>query len=181
MWTMLALLSFIAIVLAVRITERPVKMRWSVTESAANTFTEVEINLPVAIIGADKIQALELMAIVSNVEPPDSEDGQRNTVSCQLTRDSQSASLALTNDQVIWDRTINGDNSAINGSHIFELDKRDVIVNEEDGEIILERSIFMNVKGSGNAQTITSQGWLWVHIVELDGAEVATQLFVDDA
>jgi len=168
--------------MATRITTIPVKQRFEVVESGANTFTQVDISLPLAVISGNRIQAIEILQVVSDPQPPDSEDAQFNEVIIQLTRDSQTAEIHLNNDDLIWKRVITIDNSAINGSFLVETIKYDSLVppGDDRGEIVLERTIHISTVGVGNAGAKTTRGYFNYHIVNLSAEEVVIQLFVDD-
>ncbi len=165
-----------------RLSEFPFKLRASTIEGAANTFAESDINLPVAIVRGGKVQAVEVMKHYSRMAAPDSEDAQNNTFTEQWTRDSQTALLALDSDQVISQRRIEIDNSAINGSYLLDaVQVIDLTDGDGNGELLLERSIHHGVAGTGNAAAKRGQGWLLAHLIEVTGEEAAVQMFIDDS
>lgn len=180
--TMAALLLLPALlVMAVRITENPFRVRFAVTESAANTYTEVDLVLPVQAVKG-QVQAIELMKVVVNTSGPDAEDGQTNSSTVQVVRDSQSAEIGYANENLIHLRKPTFDNSAINGTSDREgVTFDDLTDGDGNGEILLERTIHVGMISVGNAAAKSATGYLLCHLVELDGNEVAVQLFVDDA
>jgi len=168
--------------MAKRITDQPVKQRFTVTEGGANSYAQADISLPLAVISGNRIQAIEILEVWSDLTAPDSEDGQANTMTAQLTRDSQAAIIQLDDVDLIWKRRVVNDSSAINASFIYESIKKDGLVPMGDrvGELVLERTIHIAVAGTGNAGAKTVRGYFTYHIVELSALEVAIQLFVDD-
>lgn len=173
-----------------RLTEKPVQIRATVTESAANTYTEATINLPVAPViqsrrdGDSIVQGIELMKVVSQAEHPDLEDDQNNTVHYTLHKDSQTSALNLRNTNVIWGRRIRtSDEFTTSGatSQTLELYKYDDLTDGDgNGFLLLERSIFLGAAGTGNAAAKSVDVMLICHLVEVDAADAVVQLSLDD-
>lgn len=170
--------------MARRLTENPFRIRWEVTETAANTYTEVDITLPVAVIAGGKAQAVELMKMVAIIEEPSIEPGQSNSASGVLTRDSQTGLINYSSPDLIARHSLKyvGEDAAgveqsafWNQTFVYDLTDGD-----GRGEVIYERTIHAGVLGVGNSQAMTFQGYALVHLVELESDEVAVQAFVDD-
>lgn len=167
-----------------RITENPFRIRYNVQESAANTYTQTELNLPVTVVG-DAVQAIELMAVVESTQLPDIESGQNNNTVVQIVRDSQSDNLTFDNDQLIYQRTRRAVVTTVtavgeifdNGDDNATLDMTD---HDGNGQIIMERTMFVGINSTGNANVKRSTGYMLAHLVELSAKEVAIQMFLDD-
>lgn len=169
-----------------RITEKPFRIRFVITESAANTYTETELNLPVApILTRGKIQALEWMKMITDLDQPDLESGQENTAQFILSKDTRTAISGLQTDDILFRRQVlNQDllTTSGRGSAVHEhLRIDDMTDGDGNGELIVERSIFAAVQGAGNAATITASGYLLVHLVELDAEDAVIAQVLDDA
>lgn len=170
--------------LATRITTRAIRQRFNVSESAANTYTQEEIRFPVAILSGGRVQAPEMMDITYHLEIPDAEDGQFNRVTAIFFRDSQTAGASWDDEQVIFRLDNDADNAAING-FIHNEGPRQVelgpLGDPTEGWILLERSIFLGIVGTGNSGVKKISGYFNYHIVVLTAEEIAVQLFADDA
>jgi len=168
-----------------RITDRVFQLKSDVTESAANTYTQNDIELPVAVLGANRIQAIEVMrslAYFKNI--PGIENGQSNALVSQWVRDPQTALLDSDSDQVIWETGLVNENdvSGTDGGAAVQLTNpvmQDVAI-EGDGRLVLERTIHHAVRGSGNASVKRVIHLLECHLVEISPAEITTLLFLDD-
>jgi len=165
-----------------RLTERAFPVRARVTESSANTFTEVVINLPIApVLGKGKLQAIEIMKVMSELTPPDSEDGQANLARAQVTKDSQSGVVNINNSQSLWARHIQVDNSAINGSYGIERTQYDDVTDGDGGGIIVAESVIhLGVVGTGNGAAGACSIVMFCHLVELDADDAITLLLEAD-
>jgi len=169
-----------------RLTEHPFRVRFTVTETAANTFTRVDIPLPVAALsGGDKAQAIELMAIFSVVDEPDHEDDQFNRTQFEVTKDAVANQPAVINNQnFIYGRNISFRSQlTVSGksSELFELTKyQDMTDHDGMGELILERTIHAAMVGTGNAAAKAAAGWLLCHLVELDTSDVISAVLESD-
>lgn len=169
--------------MAKRLTENPILIRFTVTESAANTYTQVDIPLPLAQVGHGKVQAFELMKIHSRLGDPSPEAGQDNSQTGQIVRRSETAPITHEDDSLVYLRTasVHGETGAAGEMSVtLQQDKTDDLTDGDGNGIILaERTIHAGTRGSGNGAAGYFQGWLMGHIVELDAAEVAAQAFID--
>lgn len=173
--------------MATRITDRPAKVFMKTTESAANTYTESSLTLPVVAVSRNRVQAIELMKVDFFVPAPDHEAGQANTVDYQLVRDTQSAIINF--DPGNEDQLIHKDASSLRDlqsaagqtSNLF-LDSRISIdfTTEKKGLILIDRKIYMGIAGTGNANAKTVRAQLWYHLVVLEPSEVLVNLFLED-
>lgn len=166
-----------------RITSRPFRIRFSVTETGANTFTQADIELPVAVLAGGKVQAIEIGKVVAQMPTPDVEDDQNNQVDFQVTRDSQAAIIGWTDDDQIHriNYTIEDDFTTSGGrlTQVINPVMHDLTW-EGDGVVVMERTIHVGVAGTGNAGAKGVTGYLLCHLVELSPAEVTVNLFLDD-
>jgi hypothetical protein len=166
-----------------RITEKPIRKRFNVVESAANTYTELELSLPVAVLES-KVQGVEIMKIFPDTSAPDLEDSQSNVVECALLKDSDTAIPDYDDKNVIYrtKRENQHIKTTSGGAAQLTEDQRDVDLTDGDGngEIFMERSVYAAIKGTGNAAAKRFQGYFLYHLVEMDGDEVAVQAFADD-
>ncbi len=170
--------------MARRLTANPFRIRFIVTESAANTYTETDIVLPVAITAGGKAQAVEIMKAFTDLQPSDVEPGQTNGVVMQFVKDSKTTSINYDDDDLIFRRRREDHSEDASGIEQGVSMERLLVVDMTDGdgngEILLERSVHVGVVGTGNAAAKTAQGYFLAHLVELSGDEAAIQAFVDD-
>ncbi len=167
-----------------RITDRPARLRFLINESAANTYTEEDIELPVAVLSSNRIQAIEIVGAVIDLDTPDLETDQENMTTLQLVRDSQSGLIAYDDDDLIFRQRkfLEARVSTNGGQTIFDVKPSYVNLAEhkEDGELVMERTIHIGIMGTGNAGAKQASGYFDYHLVELGAAEVVTELFLDD-
>lgn len=175
--------------MATRVTEVPIEHSFQRTETAPNTYSEFDIQLPVAILAGGRLQGIELMKIRYEISEPDLESGQSNETAVQLVRDSKlnTGLIGHTDDDLIWKKRItNRSDTQTQGQAALQIvqpqEDRFTFMNEgtEIGQFIVERTIHMGIKGSGNVGTKGTQGFLYYHLVELTASEVIVQLALDD-
>lgn len=174
--------------MAKRITEKPIRHRFLLTESAANTYTEVDFVLPVVVIGANKVQGVEIMQLKESLQYPDLEPGQDNRVRVQLVRDAQTTIIAETDTDnllALEYRLTSEDATAIEGFTLQESPrywKEEFVTDEKqgDGLILAERRIHLGILGTGNANAKLCPGSLYYHIIELTANDLIIQLALDD-
>lgn len=176
-------------VLVTRITEKPIRIRAIVTESAANTYTEQSIALPVTAFltgrgKSGKAQAIELMKVFSDIPTPELEAGQNNQTQVQLVKDTTTGSLDYNSENFIWGRKkrvheLQGaaGEAAIHSDEMWVDDMTD---GDGNGEILTDQTIYLGLKGTGNASAQSSRVALLCHLVELDSADVVAQLASND-
>lgn len=177
--------AFIVATMAVRITENPIRVaRWNVVEGGANTFAESELQLPTGVL-KNKVQAIEMMKVVSGLDLPSVEAAQGNATFAHLSRDSQTTITNLDDDQCLfrreWRHTATEVTAVGEMLWIAELvEVTDLTDGDGRGEILLERSIFAGVLGSGNSSAKRFAGYMLGHIVEVSGEEAAVIQFAAD-
>lgn len=166
-----------------RLTEKPFRIGFTVTESGANVYTEAEIQLPTVALGR-KVQGVELMKITSDMDQPENEAGQSNVTQAQINRDSRSALAGPQNLDNLYNRKAQIDNTqsaAGESAHGMEVSKFDDLTDGDgNGLVIAESSIYACVKGTGNATVRAFAGQIWCHLVELDAADVIIEQLVSD-
>ncbi len=167
-----------------RITEHPIRTPFQLTESAANTFTTTPLPIPavpsIAIVrGETKAIGIEVMKVYSNVVYPESEDGQNNEVIFQISKGAApTTSLPSGNQLLVWERRLQIDSSAINGSFAAERSKWDDLTDGDGkGELVLDGELHLNIQGTGNAAAKSGQGYLLSHLVEFDRDEAVFEMF----
>lgn len=180
------LLFGLLVVMAMRLTTNPFRIRFAVTEIPVNTYTEKDLSLPVAITAGGKAQAIEVMKIVTEFPVLVPEPGQTNNLAFVAVRDSQSALISYDDDDCIYRRRIHQvseDATAIEQRNV-QIEQTviaDLTDSDGNGEIMLERTIHVGIKGTGNPAALSVNGYILAHLVELSGEEAAIQAFVDDA
>ncbi len=162
--------------------------RSSVTETAANTFTQVAIELPVAILGAGnaKFQAVEFMHADVHMTNPSIEAGQSNNVQSQITRGLETALLNRANEGLILerDKSINSTEVTAVGEMVVRDDgwrRKEIAARDGKGMLIAERTIHHGIKGVGNASAEKTTWIMYGYLVSLTPDEiVAFFLEADD-
>jgi len=170
-----------------RLTEKPFPIRSGVSETGANTFTQVTIHLPIApVLGKGKLQAVELMTVWSEMDQPDPEADQNNRVTLQLTKDSQTVATLLNNSQTLWKRRLDmrqvgartAEATAFLAKESVRID--DVTDRDGNGIIIAESAIHLAIIGVGNAAAKSGVIVGYAHLVELDSDDAITLLLEAD-
>ncbi len=72
-------------------------LRSVVAESSANTYTEEDLSLPVAILGTNRVQGIEMIQIYDYLQVPDMETDQNNSTRGQWVKNSQTGILNVDN------------------------------------------------------------------------------------
>ncbi len=174
--------------MAVRITEKPLRIGFAVTESAANTFTTAAINLPttpsiaVSRSGSAKAIGVEIMKVFSECRPPDLEAAQDNTVTVQIVKGpAPTAMVGVRDNRTIWQRIRESRVTEITAvGEIHETGERSKFDNLTDhdgnGEIVADNEIHASILGVGNAGAKSCGGYMLYHLVELDQTEALFEL-----
>jgi len=177
------IMGLLAMLLAVRVTEKPFKISVSVTESAANTYTQVELALP-SLATPSIVQGIEVMKIISRLLPPSIEPGQDNNTRMQLVKDTRTALANFADTEVIWERSlqlVSEDAAAIENNYIVENVKFDDLTDGDGNGIILaENSIFLAIFGTGNAAASNGQVQIIAHLVHMSAEEVILESVIND-
>ncbi len=172
--------------MAKRLTQNPFRVRGSVTESAANTLTEQSVDLPVAVIGQGKAQGIEVMKVVYSPgnDIVDMETAQTNRTVVAWHRDTVS-SLDISDDDtidieqysIVLELSTNGGGAA----SVQTVTIHDLTDGDGNGQIIVDRTIFLSIFGVGNAGAKNCQSYLLCHLVELSAEDVIIEAFLDDS
>ncbi len=172
--------------MAKRITEKPLRIGFTVVETAANTFTTRAINLPsipsVAIVRGDaKAIGIEIMTVKTEVRLPDVETGQANTVTYELAKGPVPTAMLGLDDQRVIDRRLLRNQTIATAAGETLLLKEDGLLNDltdhdGNGEIVADNEIHVSILGGGNANVRDVFGYLLYHMVELDRDEALFEL-----
>lgn len=179
-------MAVIGVLLFTRLTEMPFRIRFTLLESAANTFTEVELTLPFVGItgGAAGAQAIEVMKVFWQLPAPDVETGQLNRVDMHISKDTETSILAFGSEGCI-DFVANQNHNLLttsggNAQIWRQVEIHDLTDGDGTGQLIAERTIFAAIDGTGNPSAKQGSGYLLCHLVKLDSNELAAQLLSDD-
>lgn len=177
---------------SIRLTEKPIRIGFTVIESAANTVTVVQINLPtipsIALArGKLKALAVEVMKVATSMQPPDTEAGQGNNFAYELIKGAAPTSqLGMDNQRVIHSRIIENKGVEVTAvGEIFDTRERNIIDDLTDGdgngEIVADNEIHVLVEGTGNANVKRVRGYMLVHLIEIDTEEAIFELIETQA
>lgn len=172
--------------MARRLTENAFPMiRNVVTESSANTYTEEAIDLPLAVIASNRVQAIELMRIAERFSTfPSGEPGQDNNVQVSLHRSPRTDTTDLNNDDEIWmdQARLESEDAAAVEMMIYRRMVRRHNMTDHDGNglIVAERTIHHGIKGTGNASAQNHRIKGMCHLVVLEAAEVIQAILEAD-
>ncbi len=181
------LLALVGILLTVRITEKPLRIPFTVTETGANTFTTTTINVPgvpsIAVTrgGDAKGIGLEVMKVVSDHDKPDPEPGVANELRMGLSKGAApTAALTVQDKKSILVRVTSwehedatGVEAANQSEDVMHFDLTD---GDGNGELVFDDEIHVWVAGVGNAAAKRTEGYLLVHLVEYTGNEAIFEL-----
>lgn len=181
------ILAVIGALMFQRLTEMPFRVRFTLLESAANTYTEVELTLPFVGItgGRSGAQAIELMKVFWQIPAPDGEVGQLNRVDMAIHKDTETGILAFGSEGCI-DFAANQNHNVLSGtdgmvSQLWrQVEIHDLTDGDGHGQLIAERSVFAAIDGTGNPSAKQGSGYMLCHLVKLDSDELAAQLLSDD-
>jgi len=176
-------------VLAVRITVNPVRQGFSVTESAANTFTTAPIELPgVTSVqvrtsgGVDKVIGSEIMGIVDEMDVPSIEAGQNNAIQAQIVEGAAPTGLlTINNNLTLHHRNIESRGLQVTAVGLQWMWQESVLyhdLTDHDGNgiIVVDPEIHVSINGSGNAEGKVYRGKLIYHLVQIDSDELIAQI-----
>lgn len=169
-----------------RLTDRPFPIRATVVESTVNVYTEVAITLPIApVLGAGKLQAVELMAIVSDLQSPDPEAGQNNSIGCHLAADPDTALSNINIQGTFWKRFQRTRDVTVTSVGEIFLDKDEIQYDDltdydGGGVVVAEQTIHLGIQGAGNAAAKRVRIKVLAHLVELDADDAITLLLEAD-
>ncbi len=180
------LMPLLASVLVKRLTEKPIRIGFSLTESSANTFTTGTIPIVgVPALGIVRGQTvgigLEIMKVRSSTDIPTVEDDQENTRRGQIVKGAAPAALIGINDQRnIFDRIVTNDNSFTTSGSASGLQENaifdDLTDGDGNGELVFDNEIHVSVQGTGNDDAGTFAGYLLAHLVEFTANEAVFEV-----
>jgi len=169
--------------MARRLTDKPYNVfKSQVTETAANAYTEDDIQLPIAVVGSTRFQAIELCRVFSDHHSgPDDEAGQNNTVESGVRGRSGTAAIDYNDEDLFWNRKTKIDDLTAVGSIIWDgIKNEDMTDGDGNGIVIAERTIHHFIDGSGNAVVKTATVRGLGHLIELTSAEVIGAVLIAD-
>lgn len=179
-------MALIGAVMFKRLTEKPIRIGFTVQEATANTFAAAEINMPsVGTVNLLRGQAsaigFELMKVRSNLNSADQEPGQQNRVQYGISKGAPTTAQQVPNNQLmVWGRdrrTLSEDATGIEHKIDHEDDFWDDMTDGDgNGEIISDSSLTAWAVGTGNAAVKQSRGYLLGHLVELDANEAIFEM-----
>ncbi len=165
----------LGVLMARRLTDKPYSVfKSQVTETSANVYTEDDMQLPIAVVGATRFQAIELCKVHSDHHAgPDDEAAQENTIESGVRKRSGGSGADYNDDDLIWGRKSKVDNTTAVGSNAYDGIKHDDITDGDgNGIVIAERTIHHFIDGSGNATAKVATCRGIGHLIELTSAEV---------
>jgi len=178
--------AMIAALLVVRLTEKPIRVHFNLSESAANTFTTIPINLPsVGTVNLSRGKrtaiGVEIMKVKTTLLTADQEPGQQNRVQYELVKGAApTAPLGVFNGLTIWERdrrSLSEDATSVNHQITQENSFWDDLTDGDgNGEIVSDAEIHASVLGTGNAATKQIRGYMLLHLVELDSDEALFEM-----
>lgn len=179
--------AMLAAILVVRLTEKPIRIGFSITEDAANQFTTVAINMPAVgtvnlrTRGAATAIGFEIMKVRTNLLHADQEPGQQNRVQYGISKGAAPTAVQVPNNQLmIWGRdrrTLSEDATGIEHKIDAEDDFWDDLTDGDgNGEVISDGEIHAWVAGTGNAAAKQFDGYLLGHLIELDTEEAIFEM-----
>lgn len=169
--------------MARRLTDKPYNVfKSQVTASAANAYTEDDIQLPIAVVGSTRFQAIELCKVHSDHHSgPDDEASQNNTVESGVRKRSATSAIDYNDEDLIWGRKTKLDNLTAVGSFIWDgIRTDDMTDGDGNGVVIAERTIHHFIDGSGNAVAKTATARGVGHLIELTASELIGAVLVAD-
>jgi len=177
----------VSVSMTTRLTESPLRVGFTVTESAANTFTTSTIALPsvpsVAVTRGDvKTLGIEIMDITSELDQPEEEAGQNNLVQFEIVKGSAPTAMLQADDQrtIYRRKRANRDTEVTAVGQIFQLSEdtvpRDMTDHDGNGEIVADNEIHASIVGTGNVGVKKCIGYILYHLVELDANEAVFEM-----
>ncbi len=175
----------LAVVLQNRLSNNPVRLfRSSVLETAANTFTTNPIDLPISIVGVNRIHAVEMMWLDWFLGNPSNEEGQNNQTEAQITKDPETAIIQKDDENFLWGRQKAANNEFdTSGSSVavWEEPRQQVLADTAGrGTLLAESIMHHNIFGTGNSaadrSTVIGHGY----IVALSGGDAIQLLLEED-
>ncbi len=166
--------------MGVRLTEYPLRLAFEIVESAANTFTQVEIDTPVGqLTSGGKVQAMEVMAVIYDLQSPSQEASQDNFTQAQLANSSQTAMAGQNDPDSLWTQQKETSLDAA-GAKSIDVSKtflRDEIADASGiGQLFYSGTMFGAILGVGNASARFCDGYVLYHLAQIDAEDVVQAL-----
>ncbi len=186
-------MALIGAVIVLRITEKPIRVGFQLTETGANTFSTTPLNLPtvpsiVLIRGRAGAKAIgtEVMKVIVDVTSPDQENDQTNLTAFELVKgQAPTALLQSENQRVIVRHQVKNDNSFTTSGKTSDFIREptflDLTDGDGNGEIVADNEIHVVVQGTGNAGAKGVRGYVLLHLVEIDATEALFELIETNA
>ncbi len=171
--------------MAVRLTENPLRIGFTITEGSANTFATVAINLPtvpsIAVArGSAKALGIEVMKVRADITFPDPEANQTNSVTVSILKGpTPTANLTVEDQRAIYADVVTHDDLTTTSGSSFvsqRITTEDLTDGDGNGEIVADNEIHASILGTGNAAAKRFRGYLLYHLVELDETEALFEL-----
>jgi len=170
-----------------RLSEKPIRIGFAITESGANTFTTVAFNLPAlspVVLRTTDITAIgvEVMKVITEMNMPDPEANQNNNTTFEIVKgQAPTALLGKNNQRVIARRKIQARGIEVTAvgeiHHIHETHAEyDMTDGDGNGELVVDGEIHLSVQGAGNSAAGKSEGYLLVHLLEVDSKEAIFEM-----
>jgi len=165
--------------MGVRLTTYPLKLHFRIVESSGNTFTPGELDTPVGQLSmAGKVQAMEVMAVIYDLQGPSIEAGQGNTVEVGITTQVQAAQPEFENPDVVWMQVSEvslgtANHSVVNKKSILRDNQDD---NDGNGVIVYVGTLHTQITGTGNAAARFCAGYLLYHLTAITAKDVVQDL-----
>lgn len=175
----------IALILGTRLSSNPVRLfRNRVVETAANTFTTKQIDLPISIVGVNRIHAVEIMWLDLFLGNPSNEEGQNNQTQMQITKDPESILIPKDDENFLWGRqkAANNEFDTSGSSVATHEEPMQYVTADTDGKgtLLAESIIHHSLAGVGNAAADVSTAIGHGYIIALSGSDAIQLLLEED-
>lgn len=180
----IAIFILLAVLLQTRLSSNPVRIfRSSVSETAPNTFNTKAIDLPISIIGVNRIHAVEMQWLDWFLGNPSNEEGQNNQTRAQITKDPVLTIINQAEENFLWGRIKTANNQGSAGQSVFKGEEpmQQVLAdNRGRGTLNADSIIHHSIEGVGNAGSDTSTVIGHGYIVQLSGGDAIQLLLEED-
>ncbi len=175
----------LAALLQTRLSSNPVRIfRSTVTETAANTFTTKQIDLPISVIGTNTIHGIEMQWLDWFLTNPSNEEGEDNNIKAQIVKDPETAIIGRAEENFLWGREKSANNEfTTSGQSVVTYDepKQQVLAdNRGRGTLLADSKIHHALEGTGNLAADTSEVIGHGYIVRLTGGDAIQLLLEED-
>ena len=153
-------------------TSSPIAVSFNLAESAANTFTQEQVELA---LNALDNEVFVVLAVDLNVSPPDSAAGADTDVQGSITTTSKTATVGLddTNCIATAERTIRAAGFVDSGVGFSHMSGETPTADLDYIQIIATSNFFVQVQGNGNGGVKAMSGRLWGYRARADAAAYA--------